>query len=525
MAKLSFYTTGESMYERIWDFLKSGQFKNAIDVLESCGFDKVIIYSFLRGAFKMVGDTENGLALEPVSDVEFLEKRVDDIFTGWCTSCAEDGYEYHEYREGNEHVKALFKYFDKESFFKIYREQILKSRGYEMLSIDDINEFEDDDDEKLRNGVITSCGHFIECGFQQHSSLFPVLYGVGLSTTSSWFDTGERMVMHVTSGQISGYYGHLLKNGKMFKKDTQPSKEQIELLYHLRNHIYGFYGKRTITIPSALLLHETRAENNGSKYGGLAFLSKFKDFKIPRYSKEPLGGKYVIRTSPTRSIGGLLTSYFDVTEENHDETIVKMKNDFDKYRNIVSDNEFNYFYQEQIEGKNGVAFQDENGFTIGISDNRGDIVGGKHSDKVPYIVEYYLKSILDSLYNDFRRPTQVEYVFDGSDVYFVQLRVFESEKFETIEVPKDAIKGKPFKRGDIKFQIEDCLIIDSECESKELIGKKALIVRDDVNFSHALALSKSLNIPSIYGVGDFEPTKIMSINTKGEVGFIKLYNN
>jgi hypothetical protein len=42
--------------------------------------------------------------------------------------------------------------------------------------------------------------------------------------------------------------------------------------------------------------------------------------------------------------------------------------------------------------------------------------------------------------------------------------------------------------------------VEQDCSSEMLISKKALIVENHTNFSH-LALSKALNIPSIYGTG------------------------
>jgi hypothetical protein len=42
--------------------------------------------------------------------------------------------------------------------------------------------------------------------------------------------------------------------------------------------------------------------------------------------------------------------------------------------------------------------------------------------------------------------------------------------------------------------------VEQDC-SEMLISKKALIVENHTNFSHILALSKALNIPSIYGTG------------------------
>jgi hypothetical protein len=43
--------------------------------------------------------------------------------------------------------------------------------------------------------------------------------------------------------------------------------------------------------------------------------------------------------------------------------------------------------------------------------------------------------------------------------------------------------------------------VEQDCSSEMLISKKALIVENHTNFSHILALSKALNIPSIYRTG------------------------
>jgi hypothetical protein len=52
--------------------------------------------------------------------------------------------------------------------------------------------------------------------------------------------------------------------------------------------------------------------------------------------------------------------------------------------------------------------------------------------------------------------------------------------------------------------LEDILVVESDAESKELIGKKALIVKSNVEFSHILALSKTLCIPSMFATGELD---------------------
>lgn len=55
------------------------------------------------------------------------------------------------------------------------------------------------------------------------------------------------------------------------------------------------------------------------------------------------------------------------------------------------------------------------------------------------------------------------------------------------------------------------MIVDSDGVSELLIGKKALIVQGDVEFSHLLALSKALKIPSMYSTGKVDLSKYSKV--------------
>ena len=52
--------------------------------------------------------------------------------------------------------------------------------------------------------------------------------------------------------------------------------------------------------------------------------------------------------------------------------------------------------------------------------------------------------------------------------------------------------------------VNDILVVDEDCGSSQLIGKKALIVKGGNSFSHILALSKMMKIPSMYNVTKFD---------------------
>ena len=87
--------------------------------------------------------------------------------------------------------------------------------------------------------------------------------------------------------------------------------------------------------------------------------------------------------------------------------------------------------------------------------------------------------------------------------------------------------GRAFSRGRAEaISVSDILIVKDECESEMLLGKKALIVDDDIAFSHILALSKALRIPSIYGTGrvdlsGHEKVNFTSIITEGFITSIE----
>jgi hypothetical protein len=74
--------------------------------------------------------------------------------------------------------------------------------------------------------------------------------------------------------------------------------------------------------------------------------------------------------------------------------------------------------------------------------------------------------------------------------------------FQKKEILEDALVigttfCSPTYGANIQLELDDILIVEQDCSSEMLISKKALIVENHTNFSHILALSKALNIPSI----------------------------
>ncbi|BAV39209.1 hypothetical protein BPT24_084 [Tenacibaculum phage pT24] len=547
MASLSFYALGEDLTRQIQDNISSGEFHIALEIILSGGLDindekhMVYILGFFRKAFILAGDTrtEEGIYITPQHDISELETANEMLYTGWRTLLSRLNRDYRvsyetyqiEYVLDNDFddrdVTALKKVFKAETLGTIFRDSIFIDNNFGVYSMDNVNEYPLTQEQKLRNGVITQCGLFIECGFEGHVDLYPLLHATGLSSTDSWFDSNERKVLHISSGQVKcNYLGNVLeRNWMMDKKKHKPTEEQLKMLYHMRNHFNEFYACGRTT-SKALLDYVIEEEKCGAKFGSLAFLSRFKDVSIPEYSKTPLDGKYALRTSPNKSMGGILTSYFGISTEKCEETIKTMESEYEKYKDLRPQNEFHYFYQREVEGYIGVANVYDGKFDIAISDKRDDIVGGKVSEiKVSKLVSDYIERLIMELSKDFESDVQIEFCFDGFNIHILQLRVTSTQSIKDVKVPSDAILGTSHCRGSNMAIPEKVLVIDSECESKELIDKEILIVRENVVFSHILALSKSLNIPSIYGVGkdfDLEGVELVKINTLGKQGFVEL---
>jgi hypothetical protein len=149
------------------------------------------------------------------------------------------------------------------------------------------------------------------------------------------------------------------------------------------------------------------------------------------------------------------------------------------------------------------------GFRYQASKVRGDIVLGKSSDlEISKSQLEELKKIGETLYEDLNTPIQVEFVVSSDTVWIVQLRTFRNnpDSHYTTEAPKESlVTGLSFSNGYLyEVDVLDILVVEEDADSNELIGKKALIVKAKTEFSHVLALSKMLGIPSIYGVSKFE---------------------
>lgn len=518
---LQFYTIGEDFTELVRNLIREGAYYNAYEILNDGGLPLEVIRSFFLGGYKFEGDSRDEGGLSVVKDEPLTEEEVVELFkVGIRTMISTediyfqdvffdlDGYKFNDERNAD-HIDRLFKVMPKSMLLSMLTPYILNEAGFDIVGAV-YPQF---------NGVILTDGRIVECGYQEHNSLYPLLYDLKLVSAPRWLDCDN--TLHISSGQLSGKVSHSIESWSWSKEDSKLTPKMMEtLIANYKNlSIYSGFDSMMATLMG---FYEDDAEMGG-KYGKLNFLKHcYPSVNIPKISKEPIEGVVnCIRTSPKYSIAGLLTSKFKLTENS----IKEIEADWEKYKDVKPNNELHYFYQEFLDGVNGVAHCRGKVFTYACSDSQGAIVEGHKGDvKLEFELEHELKLFLERLHDDLNKDIQVEFVVSEGKLYIVQMRTLEdANEYRPYQIQHENVikDGKSFSMGSVSIDnIEDCLIVDSDCESHELIGKKGLIVRQDVEFSHALALSFSLNIPSIYGVGDVELPNSFKIDTNGRDGYI-----
>lgn len=524
MATLSFYTIGSTFTELINNFIEEGSFHTAYEILQDGGMNKDMIKEFFEGKWKFEGDTREGdhtLSVLPCDNLR------DDEFwvTAVCTMFQfnDETYELIRFLENptkckdarfKENIEALLKVYSTEEIIqKVYR-GILRRHGWKTYTTAPL--------EKVDSGVILKDGTLVVCGYMEHDELYQYLRSLGVVNHSRWMD--DKDSIHMSSGQISGYIAHIIESS--FKDEDKASFAQLKMLFDLRNHGISFYGYRDGTVTARVMKYFARNEEGGTKFGNLSFLKAFyPHINLPKFSKDKLVdcAEQCLRTSPTKSLAGLLNSKFEIDENSINEMML----DWEKYKDILPNNEFYYFYQEYIHGNNGVSLYEEKGcFNYDMSKNRGDIVAGVKGLEVLSNENYdILRKLSSDLYACIKKPIQLEFVVDDNDVLFiVQLRVIENfnkEKTVIQATPKEAMcRGNSFSIGRVECTADEILIVDSEAASEMLIGKKALLIRENPIFSHILALSSCLGIPSMTGVRVDTLKGNFIIDTNREEGYI-----
>lgn len=387
---------------------------------------------------------------------------------------------------------------------------------------------------KLVSGILCPNGELHTCSYMGHSDLCTELFSKGLVSSSSWVNAGD--IFHISSNSLSGtlaYSLNYIEDWDTLECLPNISEAQYEMLRRMPHLKMYSSEPRDPNLGEMCLRYHIAKTNRGGKYGTLSFIkSLWANIKTPN-----LDVNGIIRSSPTKSIPGALFSKVGDIEQVGEE----LKMCWDNLPNILTtDNKLHYFSQEFIEGLNGVFHYRKGKFTYQCSDEQGSVVAGKSkSIKVNPTTRKYLKEIGKVFSEYFERSVQCEFVVPTGDEVpvIVQLRLLNAEysTLESSKIPDDALftgksfcsyvpYGKWYNKNTCKGS--DILVVDEDCEdTTKLVGKKLLIVKKNMEFSHILALSKALNIPSMYDISNrkikLDPEQTYEFDTTCEIGYLK----
>lgn len=528
---MSFYTTGTSLTRLLRTFIKEGSFSKVKDILENGGMGPDTIKQFFLFKRKFKGNTSKGdlLVVSDNKQYNLSDILATAIATAISNQKNNSGYTLQSWewrkaltengKHSNKNLIALNSIFSFEEISDMAAVSIL-GRFYTIKKDKAIVKGSLD-------GAILRDGTLVQCGYMGHNSLFKMLYQLGLSSSDEWIH--DDMAVHISSSLMNGSCVYNMKSTSYNPKEGPMPKQAEAMMYHKKNILGVYGGIKTTTTPEVVRIYTNNIENNGSKYGNLTFIKKYyPHINLPEFSKNQFQGKVCIRTSPKYSMPGLLSSKFNITPSS----INEIKAEFDIAIELMGqkkgDNELYWFYQEYIPGGNGVChyFPDKNNsdqqgrFTYAYSNGQGDIVKGiKSNTKISEEKEIELHQIAKELANDLNNPVQLEFVLSESNVlYIVQLRTLKNNPsdygFKHQPRGKVLVTGTTFSTGleytpnTNDITADDILIVSEDADSSDLLGKKALIVESDMEFSHILALSKALGIPSLYNTGPVDVSQL-----------------
>jgi hypothetical protein len=558
---LHFWTTGEAYMGLMDDLFRSGEFEKYHQLLGDGNLDREQKKLAFRYRMNLTGDTrsEEGLSCSfPSEEPKDFNKT---LYYAIRTAIVAANRKHNiwnnrtlEIKEiakfGYRDIVTLLEYFTIDEIHERCYKYIIEEEGYTLTTLYDAMTKNDN----TISGLLMKNGEFVQCGYQDHISLYPVLVQLGLVEGEDRLDCDA---LSISSNMLCGSAAYGLESLYFdSSKYYQLSDEQVHELWRLREHRLQHYtnnGGRAIN--EGIREFFCFKHGSGAKYGNIMFLKKFfphvKTCDVSKEFRDDWKANFV-RTSPKYSIPGLLNSIKTNTPEEARDAVVQIQNDFSKYKDIRGRNEINWFYQEYLEGENGVvnciktrevgkysreyAVLMEYEIGIACSSVQGDIVGGKKpSFEISLDEAAELKRIARELAITFEEDIQLEFVrvADG-DIRIVQFRTLKGSpqtNFEPRgeELDKAIVVGKTFCKPyhincGVEVNTDEILIVEEDCDAEKLLGKKALIVENETNFSHILALSKALNIPSLYGTGkvDLPNNKQVWFNVEYGTGYIKI---
>ncbi len=353
------------------------------------------------------------------------------------------------------------------------------------------------------HGVVLENGDVIEVDYMGHNFLFEELKKVGWSDSRDW--VCSKKILKFTHKQVNGNVAmevrYFSDYGDVNDIQLLKNEGQLKSTFNLGLDMYGDRNCFNWYVYNAFVA----SCDNGGKYGGLRFLEYFfPEINIPKYSNEYFYGCGILRTSPFKSMPGVLDSLL-VDGNNWQSKIVEIQNKFDSVKEKFPNNKLGYFFQELVDGKNGVCGITGNVFSAQYA-SRGQIVGGAKGEQLPSTIHNKIEQLVTDIHNKMKCDIQLEFVVDKDNkVWIVQFRVFKNKD---LYYNLDKLNYKPFC-GEMKGKVTvgvDCLYIPSGEAEKinpiEALDKSLVIVTDDIEFCHLLCFCKVNNIPAIYAYNE-----------------------
>jgi hypothetical protein len=517
---LSFYTTGEDMTNLIYSFLNDGNFKTFFQIMDDSGIDEEYVKLFFKGCVELKGDTrKDGLLLSTPEKPHKVDLKT-AVLT-WLSSSDEykedgdvrfDSIYAGDWKPEHERLKKLLGNDYIPKTFNTRQNHLFSKIGYTVLN-------EMPKDRKVVNGIVIEDGTFIQCPAYGHSSLKTELVAMGYD---------ESQFLNISYNEIYGELITLICHNKLDKINHKNVLKQFKTLkkFPIIRDKYTYESAYKL-LNSYFIEHY----GNGGKYGSLKFIDELYGFNVPEISTSYFKGAGFVRSSPEKSLPGLLESYRIEDEQQVSEIIEKMKSDYNNYENIVKWNSFNYFFQEFVEGKTGVAhYTTDRVFSYDLSNKNYDVVEGKSGgERLSANVEKELELMMHELHVDFgfNYDIQLEFcVNEKGEIVVLQFRTFEVEK-EEIKIPEIngeiLCEGIAFNQGVVEnIYGKEILVVDQDATPSQLIGKKALVVTGDGQYSHVLSLSRVMNIPSIYKTGNVEVDELKTYSVVSNKEISKL---
>lgn len=561
MQALHFWTNGEAMTGLLTDFFRSGEFKQFETILIDANLPEHRIKEAFLFRMELTGSTKDPEGMQCSFKESSPEDFAETLYYAILTALRSIKREYIDYKDKflditdklykeDENIKVILKYFDIKELKQLCWRLIVEE-NYEITTLYDAITKNDNS----VSGLLLRTGVFVQCEYQEHSELYPVLKALNLLEGN---DRLESDAVSISSNMLSGFMSFDLQRNSFDHSGRYTlTNRQVEELWKLKDHKLSHYSRtgKEVSVNEQLLTYTAYKKGLGGKFGNLEFLKKFyPEVPLANYAKVPNNSwnTTIIRTSPKKSLPGLLNSVKASGKQEIQNAIEKIKADFKIHEDVVRDNSIYWFFQEFIEGENGVVnciekprgkypenlspeYTDMLKYDVYIacSSEQGTIVNGhKSNTDVGSDNATYLRRLSRRLASDFGTDVQLEFVITPSgEVKIVQLRVFQNNPNKNQEIPvsyiEDAlITGKSFSspeyKSNIEVELSDILIVEQDCSSEKLLGKKALIVENDTNFSHILALSKAMGIPSMYATGKvvLDGKLKFIFSTEYSIGFI-----